>query len=110
MKRFKALSLTSLLVLALTVFPAKLSAADFSIRFMPSYDIAFNSSFKNVMGGTLSLDLSPLTVRGRDEIYFSLQGSPVFMMAPNVDTVSFYNFGGAVGYNFRINDRFSVAA
>lgn len=110
MKRFKALSLTSVLALALAVLPAKLSAADFSVRFMPSYDFAFNSSFKNVMGGSLSLDLSPLTVRGRDEIYFSFQINPVFMMAPNVDTVSFFNFAGAAGYSFRINDRFSLAA
>lgn len=110
MKRFKGLSLTFILALALAVVPAKLSAAEFSFRVMPSYDFAIESSFKNVLGGTVSFDLSPLTVRGRDEIYFSVQASPIFLMAPNVKTVNFFDFGGAAGYNFRINDRFAVAA
>jgi transglutaminase-like putative cysteine protease len=110
MKRFKGLSLTFILALALAVVPAKLSAAEFSFRVMPSYDFAIKSSFKNVLGGTVSFDLSPLTVRGRDEIYFSVQASPIFLMAPNVKTVNFFDFGGAAGYNFRINDRFAVAA
>ncbi len=85
-------------------------AADFSVRLMPSYDFALNSNFEHVIGGTFSLDLSPVTVRGRDEIYFSIQASPLFMLASNVDPVVAYDFTGAIGYNFRFADRLSVSA
>ena len=110
MKRIKSLLLKPALLIALAFVPATLPAADFSVRFMPSYDFAIDSSFNTVFSGVVSLDFSPLTVRTRDEIYFSLQASPVFLMAPNVDTVNIYSAGGALGYNFRINDRLSVAA
>ena len=85
-------------------------AADFSVRFMPSYDYALDSSFEHVLGGTISFDLSPITVRNRDEIYLSVQTSPLFMLASNVDPVGIYEFTGAIGYNFRFADRFSVSA
>ena len=88
-----------------SVFPA-----DFSIRLMPSYDYPLDSGFEHVVGGSVSLDLSPFTVRHRDDIYFSLQASPLFMLASNVDSVMIYNFAGALGYNFRFADRMSISA
>lgn len=85
-------------------------AADFSVRLMPSYDYPLNSSFEHVVGGTVSLDLSPFTVRNRDDIYISAQVSPLFMLASNIDPVMIYSFTGALGYNFRFADRLSVSA
>ncbi len=108
MKRLKAFSLTAFLFLGLSLMPASVNAAEFSVRLMPSYDFGIDSSFKNIMGGTLSFDLSAITVRSRDEISFSLQGSPVFMLAPKIDPVIFYSAGAAASYNFRISDRFSL--
>ena len=110
MKHNKARSLAFIFSLMLSLLPASLSAAEFSVRLLPAYDFALQSSFENVFSGTVSLDLSPITVRKRDEIYFSLQGGTIFMLAPNVDPVNFYNFGGAVGYNFRVTDRIGVSA
>lgn len=110
MKSIKTFSLATAFLVLLTFTQPSLPAADFSLRLMPSYDFALDSSFKNVFSGVVSLDFSPLTVRSRDEIYISLQASPVFLMAPNVDVVNIYNVAAALGYSFRINDRFSVAA
>ena len=105
MKFLKAFVLSCLLM----VSSATLFAAEFSVRIMPFYDFAIKSPFKVVAGGTVSLDLSAITIRSRDEIYFSLQGTPIFMKAPNVNMVNFFDVGGAVGYNFRVNDRISVS-
>lgn len=104
MKKLFCAALLSVFVLDTAI------AADFSVRFMPSYDFPLNSRFEHIAGGTVSLDLSPFTLRGRDEIYFSVQASPLFLLASNVDPVGVYNFSGAIGYNFRFTDRLSVSA
>ena len=105
MKFLKTFALSCLLALG----GASMFAAEFSVRIMPFYDIAIQSPFKLVAGGTASFDLSAITVRSRDEIYFSAQVAPVFLKAPNVPTITMVDAGGAVGYNFRINDRLSVS-
>ena len=110
MKNIKARILSLSLSTGLSLFPLSLFAADFSVRLMPAYDFALESSFDNVFSGLASLDLSPITVRGRDDIYLSLQGGSVFMLAKNVDPVNFYNYGGALGYNFHIADRLGIYA
>ena len=105
MKFLKACAISCLLAIG----SASVFAADLSVRIMPFYDIALNSPFNIVAGGTASLDLSAITVRTRDEIYFSGQFTPLFLKATNVKTITMFDGGAAVGYNFRINDRFSVA-
>ena len=109
MKKIKT-HYSAFLALVFLLFPFRAFSADFSVRIMPSYEFALESKFNNVFSGTVSLDLNAISVRSRDDIYFSLQASPVIMMAQNVEPVLFYNFSGALGYNFRIADRFSVSA
>lgn len=105
MKFLKAIALSCFLTLG----GSALFAADFSVRLMPHYDIAFDSPFKIVAGTNISFDLSAITVRSRDEIYFSAQVSPLFLKAPKVDLITMFDAGGAVGYNFRLNDRLSFS-
>ena len=105
MKSLKAFVLSCLLLAS----SATIFAAEFSVRILPFYDFAIQSPFKVVAGGTVSLDLSAVTIRSRDELIFSLQGTPIFMNAPGIETVYFFDVGGAVGYNFRVNDRISVS-
>ena len=109
MKYIKTLCLTAVILLSAFAKPDYVCAADFSVRIMPAYEYAFDSKFDNSFTGILSLDLSAITVRSRDEIYISAQANPVLLMAQNVDPVLFYNFGGALGYNLRFSDRFSVS-
>ena len=110
MKRIKTLWLSAILIFAGFVKPVYLNAADFSVRLMPAYEFAFESKFQNVLSGTVAFDLNAFTVRSRDDIYLSVQASPVILMAPNVDPVLIYNFNGALGYTFRFTDRFSISA
>ena len=110
MKRIKTLWLSAILIFAGFVKPFYLKAADFSVRLMPAYEFAFESKFQNVLSGTVAFDLNAFTVRSRDDIYLSVQASPVILLAPNVDPVLIYNFSGALGYNFRFTDRFSISA
>ena len=107
MKQIKAISLTAILMFL--TLPASLSAAEFSIRLLPSYDYILQSSFKNVLGGTLSLDFSADVFHTRNEVYVSLQASPEFFMAPNVDTVITYDANMALGYSQRFTDRFGLS-
>ena len=108
MKRIKTLLLS--VFLAFVILPFQTYAADFSVRLMPAYEVALESKFENAFSGTLALDLNAFTVRSRDDIYLSLQASPVMLMAQNVDPVLIYNFSGALGYNLRITDRISISA
>ena len=110
MKRIKTLRISVFLTLIFLLCPFQAFAADFSVRLMPAYEVALESKFENVFSGTLSLDLNAFTVRSRDDIYLSVQASPVMLMAQNVDPVLIYNFSGALGYNLRITDRISIAA
>ena len=110
MKKIKALFLSAIVSIAFPAFHFSAHAADLSVRLMPSYEFALGSKFNNVLSGIASIDLNAFSVRSRDDIYFSIQASPVIMMAQNVDPVLLYNFNGALGYNFRIADRFSISA
>ena len=110
MKRIKTLCCSALFALASFANPVLLNAADFSVRIMPAYEIGLGSKFNNILSGTVAFDFSPITVRERDEISFSVQASPVLLLARNVDPLLIYNFGGAAGYNLRITDRIAVSA
>ena len=109
MRRIKALCFSAVLALVAFQKPCSISASDFSIRFMPTYELTLGSKTDGVLTGIFSLDWSPFTVRTRDEIYFSAQLSPSVMLAHNVDPVLFCNFGAAAGYTFRVSDRISAS-
>ncbi len=89
-------------------------AVDLELRLMPQLEVPFNSIFNLGFGGTASFDITPITIRGRDSVFFSLQGG--FEMFPvkttgveKIDNMYFYRGGIGVGYNFRFLDRISVS-
>ena len=85
-----------------------LFGAEFQIRLLPSIGIQQEYENTVILGGTISLDLNAITVRQRDDIYFSLQGTPQLFMAQGIDPFLIYDVNAAAGYNYKINDRFSV--
>ena len=109
MKHIKSASLKAIFLSAFLLGASSLFAADFSVRLLPCYDFGLDSSFNNVFSGNVSLDLSPFTVRSRDEIKISLQGGSVFLLAQGLDPVNFYNVGGALSYSLRVADRFGIS-
>lgn len=107
MKRLKTLSLSAAFFLLLS--SVSVSAVDFSARLLPSYDYVIKSSFQNVFGGTVGLDISSGIFKTRHEAYISLQAEPHFFTATKVDAVNSFNFAVALGCNFRITDRFGLS-
>lgn len=100
----RLLSLCSVAICSSLLF-----GADFQIRLMPS--IGLQSKFDNSMlvGATAALDLNAFTVRQRDDIFLSLQGTGQLFIANGLDPFPVYDVTAGAGYNFKINDRFSVA-
>ena len=73
MKRF-LIVLASLFFLSSSIFTTEIQLRAFPVFFIP-----LNSSFSYALGQTFSLDLMPITVHERDDIYFStLKLHPIF--------------------------------
>jgi len=92
---------SSLLALAL-------SGVDFQARLMPSLAIPFEYDNTVALQGTLSLDINAITIRKKDDIYFSAQATPQLFMIGGLTPFAIYDFNGAAGYNFKITDRISA--
>ena len=99
----KIISFCSACFITLTLF-----SVEFSTRLMPDYVLAPGSMYNYLFGGSLSLDVNLFSVRKRDDIYISVQGSPTYVITRGIVPFWLYDFGLAAGYNFRINDRFSI--
>lgn len=99
----------SLLVLIGSVF-AFSAAADVEFRLMGGYNIPGDSMFNSSMGVTAGFEFSPVTIRGRDTVYVAAAGSYSAITADGVDDVPLYDGQISIGYNFRVTDRFSIAA
>lgn len=88
-------------------------AVDLQLKVIPYYNIPIkNTAFDSSFGIGASFDVSPFTVRQRDNINLSFQINDVFLgnkslSKGNVNLLS-GEFG--VGYDFRFHDRFSVMA
>lgn len=93
---------------AVLVSAACLFGAEFQVRLMPFYGLQADFKDTNIFGGTVALDLNAFTVRQRDDIYLSVQATPQLFMAKGLSSAVMYDIAGALGYNFKINDRFSV--
>lgn len=95
-------------------------AVDLEIRVVPQFNIVLpvkNSKIPSDLyssvgfGGFASFDIAPITVRGKDSVYFSAQGgikSVALKSTVPVGDFLFYDGGLAAGYNFRFMDRISV--
>lgn len=103
MKRF-LIVLASLFFLSSSIFTTEIQ-----LRAFPGFFIPLNSSFSYALGQTFSLDLMPITVHERDDIYFSTQGSFSFLNGSGL-SIPYYEGGLAMGYNYRIIDRLSLSA
>lgn len=95
----------SIIFLSLSLF-----AVDFEARLMPAMLFSVDSPFDFIFSPGLSLNLNLITIRKRDDIYLTLQGTPLMMNAMGIDSVWAFDVDFGAGYNFRISDRFIVAA
>lgn len=85
-------------------------AVDFSFRAMPAFNVSWEENFENAFGISGALDLTPFTVRGRDNIVLSLQGNASQIKADGLDDMWIFDGVLGAGYEFRAHDRFSVLA
>lgn len=83
-------------------------AGDFSIRLMPTYNLLLNSPFSKPIGVSASLDVAPVTIRGRDNIYFGIQGELVPVKAKGLHTMALLDGSLAIGYNMQVVDRLTL--
>lgn len=96
------------LILILLLISASSFAADLQLRFMPGFPLLFNSQLKSVVCPSVSFDVVPITVRGRDSIFFGLGASMMPLTATGLDPFNEFDFSLNVGYEFMVSDRFSV--
>jgi len=84
--------------------------ADFEIKLLGDFNFTLQSELENVGGFSAGLDISPITVRGRDSVYFGAAGSFSKVTYPGVINYSLFDGQLSAGYNFRVIDRLSVGA
>ena len=97
--------LMAIIIFAATAVPA--FSADFQVRILPSYSLFLNVSNISV-GGILSFDFSPATIRANDSLMFSLQGSFYNLFEKGINSEQYLDYNFALGYNLRITDRFYI--
>lgn len=84
--------------------------ADLELRVDGNFNIPTDSNYKKTPGISAGIEFSPFTVRERDSVYFAALGSYSNIEADGIDPISLFDVQLALGYNWRINDRFSAAA
>lgn len=99
----KVLAFCSTLLLTLS-----LSAIEIKARLMPQYVFAPQTPYDSIFGASISLDFDLFTIRKRDSIYLSAQGTPSLIITKGIDPFWIFDAGLAAGYNFRISDRFGI--
>lgn len=105
MKKILKTLFTFVFILKALTFLPSLQAAEIQIRIMPSYGLFQNLSDVSV-GGSLSLDFSPVTLRANDRLFFSAQGSFYNMFEDGISSERFMDVGAGFGYSLRLGDRF----
>lgn len=91
---------------AFILLPA-LYASEIQIKILPSYGL-FQKLSDISLGGTLSLDFSPLTLRANDRLFFSAQGSFYNLFEDGINSEQFIDAGAGLGYSLRLGDRFYI--
>ena len=89
---------------------ANLSALDLSIHLQPSYEFPTNG-FLNKAGGfgvNAGLDLSPVTIRSRDQIYVTGQFTYTGFFVDGFGLQSLLDGEFGLGYNLRFMDRWDA--
>ncbi|MCR4899321.1 MAG: porin family protein [Treponema sp.] len=109
-RKFKSGMKKGILTLCVLFSCSALFAFDFSVRFMPSYELPVDNFLNNAGGFGINtgFDLSPVTIRSRDKLYLSGQftygGYPI--KAFGIQSLMDGAFG--VGYSFRFSDRLAA--
>ncbi|MBR1537781.1 MAG: hypothetical protein IJ630_12700 [Treponema sp.] len=106
MKITKKLILSVLIPLfVFPVFPMELI-----FKALPTYNISLEENFDNSFGATAGFDLNLFTVRSRDNIFLSLEGTASQIKASGIDSLWLFDGSFGLGYELRFLDRFSVSA
>ncbi len=84
--------------------------ADVEVRLAADYNIPTESMFDSVLGFSGCVEVSPITLRKRDKVYVTLGGGYTELAADGIESVGVTSFEGGIGYNLRLNDRFSISA
>ena len=96
------------LILILLLISLHAFAADIQFRFMPGFPLLFNTQLKSIITPSLSFDIAPITIRDRDSIFFTAGASMIPLSAPGIDQFNLFDVNIGAGYDFMVNDRFSV--
>ena len=85
------------------------TAAELQFRLIPSAGLQTEYEGAVLLCGTAAIDLNAITVRKRDDLYFSLQATPQLLLTntktDSLDPIPMFDVGLGLGYNFKINDR-----
>ena len=106
MKKIKARAILFVLAGLGLVPSARINASEFQIRLLPTYTYFLNGIGDISVGGSLSLDFSPLTLRANDKLFISAQGSFLNMFEKGIDSERYIDYGASLSYSARITDRF----
>ncbi len=106
MKIIKKLILSA----AVSLFCLPAFSFEIAFRAMPSYNLSWEENYDNTFGITGALDLIAATFRGRDNLYFTLQGNISTISASGIEDLHFFDGAFGAGYEVRFTDRFSVSA
>ena len=110
--QIRRLSKKIIITLSAVFVCANLSAIDLSLHIQPSYEFPLNG-FLNKAGGfgiNVGLDLSPITVRSRDQIYVTGQFNYSGFYVEGFGLQSLIDGGFGLGYSLRFMDRWDVFA
>jgi len=83
-------------------------AMDIQVKILPFMYIPMGISLDNSVGMTAGVDVAPITVRERDSIFFTAQGTYGLMQANGISNFNFLDISLGAGYEFRIMDRLSI--
>lgn len=83
-----------------------LFAAQFQVRLLPTYSYLTNGISNASIGGSISLDFSPITLRINDNPYISLQGTYLNLFEEAIDSEQYFDYGAGLGYSLRLADKF----
>ena len=110
--QIRRLSKKIILSLSVIFVCANLSAIDLSLHIQPSYTLPLNG-FLNKAGGfgiNAGLDLSPITIRSRDQIYITGQFNYSGFYVEGFGLQSLLDGGLGIGYSLRFMDRWDAFA
>lgn len=96
------------LVLLITAFIVPVFA-DVELRLDGGLIIPNETTYKPSASVSAGFEFSPFTIRGRDSIFFTALGNWSTIEADGIKALNILDIDFSLGYNFRLNDRFSLS-